>query len=104
MERKFVETDVEYTNPVRLTVTSGGYSMETAAGLLQWLESNGARIMNEGWKSSGYGDLVEKGIPVEFETVVFKISCSYEHIYFERISGNKTKFWALCRLFCDSTD
>ena len=46
MERKFVETDVEYTNPVRLTVTSGGYSMETSAGLLQWLESNGARIMN----------------------------------------------------------
>ena len=104
MNKRFVEPDIEYTNPVVLTVASGGYSMETAVGLLAWLERNGAKIENQGWKSSGYGNLVEKGISVEFESVVFLIYCSHENIYFERTSGNKTKFWALCKLFCESTD
>ena len=104
MNRVFKEKDIELTNPVILTAVYDKYSMPIAAGLLTWLERNGAFIENMSWKSRGFGSLVETGIEVEFETVKFIVSCSYENVYLEHVSGNKTRFWAICRLLCDTTD
>ncbi|GAB1267136.1 hypothetical protein NBRC116493_03890 [Aurantivibrio infirmus] len=100
--RVFKEKDIEFTNPVILTVASEDYSMPVAVGLLAWLESNAAEIKDSSWTSKDYGNLVEKGIEVEFENVTFSVSCSYQHVYFERTGGNKTNFWGLCKLFCET--
>ena len=102
MKRAFKEQDIELTNPVILTVTPPEYSMAVAVGLLSWLEGNGAIISDTGWKSNDHGNLVETGIKIKFEDVVFSISCRYEHVYFERISGKESSFWALCKLFCET--
>lgn len=77
--------------------TPGEYSMETAVALLHWLaRRDDCVIANEGWKSSGYGDLVEKGVEVQLGNIVFQVMCSYEQMFVDRVSGNKDKFAALC--------
>ena len=72
MELGFKQTEIEFTDPVILSTVSGDYSMPYVVGLLRWLEGNGAIVNDQGWKSSGYGNLVENGIEVEIETVTFQ--------------------------------
>lgn len=77
--------------------TPGKYAMETAVELLSKIEEEGCyEIENDSWKSSGYGNLVEIGIDIYFENIVFRIMCSYENIFIHRISGNKKKFYDFC--------
>ena len=104
INRAFEEKEIELVNPVVLTVSYEGYSMPVAVGLLSWLERNGAVIKDTSWKFSetDFGNLVEKGIKVEFEEVVFKVTSSFRDIYFERLRGNKIRFQALCKLFYET--
>ena len=96
MPKLFAEQAVLYGDPVRFT-TPGRYSMPVAVEILQQLERrDDCEIRNTGWKSSGYGDLVEVGIPVRLGTIEFEIMCSYEDIFLRRLSGNKAKFYEFC--------
>jgi len=77
--------------------TSGEYSMETAVAILHWLaRRDGCVIANEGWKSAGYGDLVEVGVRVQLDNIVFRVMCSYDDMFVDRVAGSKGKFIALC--------
>lgn len=98
----FVQSEIELTDPVILTTANGNYSMPYVSGLLEWLEENGAIIENNNWKTESYGSLVENGIEVEFESVTFLFTCSYENFIINRVKGNKAKFWGLCELFKDT--
>jgi hypothetical protein len=92
----FATQAVTYSDPVRFT-TPGRYSMPVAVEILQQLEiREDCEILNAGWKSSGYGALVERGIPVRLGTIQFEIMCSYGDIFFRRLSGNKAKFYEFC--------
>ena len=102
MKLAFIQTEIELTDPVILTTASGNYSIPYVAGLLQWLEKNGAIIENNNWKKDNYSSLVEKGIEVEFESVTFLFRCSYENFSIKRVKGNKVRFWGLCELFKDT--
>jgi hypothetical protein len=96
MAKLFADQAMLYSDPVRFT-TPGRYSMPVAVEILQQLElREDCEIRNTGWKSAGYGDLVEVGIPVRLGTVEFEIMCSYEDIFFRRLSGNKAKFYEFC--------
>ena len=96
MPKLFAHQAVLYTDPVRFT-TPGRYSMPVAVEILQQLEQHeDCEIRNTGWKSSGYGDLVEVGIAVRLGTLEFEIMCSYEDIFLRRLSGNKAKFYEFC--------
>ena len=99
MKLAFNQKDIELVDPVILTTSNGEYSMPYIAGLLLWLESNGATINDKTWKTKSYGNLVEKGIEVQFETVKFLFTSSYDNFIIKRMSGNKAKFWGLCELF-----
>ena len=101
MSNTFAETTPQYGDPVVLT-TREDFSMAIATEILKELEcAEDCEISNDGWKSRGYGDLVEKGIPVCLGNVEFEIMCSYEHIFIKRISGNMTKFYEICeRIRC----
>ena len=103
MRKVFKYISTEFSDPVILR-TENSYSMSSARGLLKWLEQNGATIDDDSWKGRAYVNLVEKGIEVKFERVTFTITCSYEDVLFNRISGNKTDFWALCKLFSETTN
>ena len=102
MKLAFIQTEIELEDPVILTTASGDYSMPYVLGLLQWLEENGAIISNDNWKTKSYGCLVESGIEVEFESVTFLFTCSYENFIIKRKKGNKANFWGLCELFKDT--
>ena len=104
MNRVFEEKEIELVNPVVLTVGYEGYSMPIAVGLLSWLEKNGAVIIDDSWKFSetDFGNLVENGIEVEFEEVIFKVTSSFRDIYFERLRGDKIRFQALCKLLYET--
>jgi len=96
MPKPFAEQAVLYSDPVRFT-TPGRYSMPVAVEILQQLElRQDCEIRNAGWKSSGYGDLVEVGIRVRLGTIEFAIMCSYEDILLRRLSGNKATFYEFC--------
>jgi cystathionine beta-lyase/cystathionine gamma-synthase len=73
--------------------------MPYVSGLLQWLESNGAIIEDRTWLTDSYGNLIENGVDVTFESVTFKFICSHEDFLIKRVSGNKAIFWGLCELF-----
>ena len=99
MRLAFKQKPIELEDPVILSTSDGDYSMPYVAGLIQWLEGNGAIVKDQSWKTESYGNLVEKGIDVKFETVVFRFLCSYDDFLIKRVSGNKVKFWGLCELF-----
>ena len=99
MKLVFKQKPIELEDPVILSTTNGDYSMPYVAGLLEWLENNGAVIEDSVWKSKGYGKLIEKGVDVIFETVKFRFICSYDNFIIKRVSGNKAKFWGLVELF-----
>ena len=42
------------------------------------------------------GRIVEQGVEIEVENIIIKVTSSFEHIFFERISGNNNKFTQLC--------
>ena len=102
MTLAFIQKEIELSDPVILSTTTGDYSMFYVAGLLQWLEDNGATTNDPGWKTESYGNLVEKGIEVQFESVTFLFICSYDNFIIKRLAGNKAKFWGLCELFKDT--
>jgi len=102
MKLAFIQKDIELVDPVILTTANGDYSMQYVSGLLHWLEENGAIIENDNWKTKSYGNLVENGIEVKFESVTFLFTCSYENFIIKRVAGNKAKFWGLCELFKDT--
>ena len=80
-----------------ILTTPGEYSMETAVEILHWLtRRNECVIASEGWKTVGYGDLVEVGVEVQLDNIVFRVMCSYEDLFIDLESGNKDKFAALC--------
>lgn len=96
MTKLLADQALRSTDPV-IFKTPGRYSMPIAAEILRRLElEEDCEIRNSGWKSSGYGDLVENGMPVRLGTIEFEIMCSYEDIFLRRISGSQTKFHALC--------
>jgi len=99
MKYAFIQKPIELDDPVILSTTDGDYSMPYVSGLLQWLESNGAIIEDRGWETKSYGNLIENGIEVQFESVTFQFICSYDNFLIKRVSGNKAKFWGLCELF-----
>ena len=91
MTKIFLNQGDDYSDPIRFT-TPGKYSMNIAVELLRNLEENGEfTIEDNTWKTKDYGNLVEIGIKVNFENVVFKIMCSYEDIFIYRDTGNKNK-------------
>ena len=80
-----------------IITTPGEYSMETAVAILKWLaQRDRCVITDDGWRTSGYGNLVEVGMDVQLDNIVIHVMCSYEDILFTRVSGNKEKFDALC--------
>lgn len=102
MKKIFLEDDIELTNPVTLTVASGGSPMTAAVGLLAWLEECGAQINDPTWEFRAHAVLLESGVTVEFESVMLTISCSHENVLFTHIAGEKNDFWGLCKLFCET--
>jgi len=99
MTLAFKQKPIELDDPVILSTTNDDYSMPYVVGLIEWLEGNGAIIEDRTWETDGYGNLIENGIDVKFETVVFRFICSYENFIIKRVSGNKAKFWGLIELF-----
>lgn len=99
MNKVFVQTDIELVDPVILTTELGDYSMPYVAGLMSWLEKNGAIIQDQSYRSERFGNLVESGIEVKFESVTFLFTCSYDNFIIKRLSGKKVNFWGLCELF-----
>ncbi len=96
MANIFIDQSVDYRDPV-IFETAGRYSTGAAVAILRSLEGRpDCRIENRGWETSGYGDLIEVGIPVRIGNVEFTVMCSYEHIFIERVAGNKMKFWQIC--------
>ena len=97
MTKLFSTQAVIGQDPVIFTVPDQGYSMEIAVQILKKLEQDSdCKIYDNGWKSSGYGNLVENGITVCLGTIKFKIICSYEDLLMYRISGNKGEFYRFC--------
>ena len=99
MKLAFKQKSIELEDPVILSTTDGDYSMPYVAGLIEWLEGNGAIVEDRSWETDSYGNLIENGIDVNFETVMFRFICSYDNFIIKRVSGNKAKFWGLCELF-----
>ena len=96
MTKILSDQKVTYLDPVHFIV-HGAYSMPIATQILEQLEQyEDCEITDQAWKTSGYGNLVEVGIPVKIGNIVFEIMCSYEDIFLKRISGNKDTFYALC--------
>lgn len=96
MDKDFITDDVLLGSRVVLR-TPGRYSMDAAVRVLRWLEQyEDCEIDDSGWKSPGYGRLVEEGIHVRVGSIELQIMCSHEHIYIDRISGNKRKFIVIC--------
>ena len=101
MTKIFAKQEVKYHDPV-LFETQGRYSMDAAVEILTWLEEQpDCVIENAGWKSSGYGSLVEVAISVRLGDIEFTIMCSYEQIFIKRLSGNKMKFYDICEKIRD---
>ena len=99
MKLAFKQKPIELEDPVILTTTDGDFSMPYVAGLIAWLEGNGAIVEDRTWESKSFGNLIENGIDVQFETVTFRFICSYDNFLIKRVAGNKAKFWGLCELF-----
>lgn len=96
MPRIFANQEHGYGDPV-IFDAGPGYSMGVAVQILSWLEKRSdCTIPDESWKSSGYGKLVEIGIPVRLGTIEFSVMSSYGDILISRIAGNTGKFYALC--------
>lgn len=77
--------------------TPGRYSMDAAVAILTWLESQEeCSISDGGWRSAGFGNLVEVGIVVVFGSIEFSVMSSYEDLFVERVAGNNRQFSALC--------
>ena len=71
--------------------------MGIATQIMKRLEADEDCVIKaSGWKSPGYGSLVEVGIPIRLGNIELEIMCSYENIFLKRISGNKDKFYNLC--------
>lgn len=71
--------------------------MDVAVNILRWIEGfDNVSIRDAGWKSSGYGNLVEVGIRVQSGNIQLAIMCSYDDIFIGRIAGNNRKFTTLC--------
>ena len=99
MKLAFIKTKIETVNPVILSTTDGIDSLIYVAGLLLWLESNGAEIFNKNWTVNNYQALQKKGVKVKFESVTFLFTSNENTCVIKRLSGNEVKFWGLCELF-----
>lgn len=96
MPKIFENQAVGYGDQVIFS-TVGKYSMDTAVQILEQLERNfDCEIADDGWNSSGYGRLVEIGIPVRLANIEFLIICSHDNILIKRVSGNKGRFYDIC--------
>ena len=94
--RIFAEQNIGHLDPVVFR-TPGEYSMDVAVEIIKRLEGEqDCEIEDSGWKSAGYGALVETGILVRLGNIKFQVMCSYEEIFIKRISGNKAKFYEFC--------
>ncbi len=83
-------------DPVMFTAPYA-YSMEAAVTILENLETNyGCVVDAKNWRTPSYGSLVEIGVIVRMENIVFRVMCSYEHIFVYRVSGNRQKFHNIC--------
>lgn len=72
---------------IELVLTTGGaHALPIAAGLLEWLDHN-KDCQFTGWSGKGYGSLVDPGVDLEFDRFAIRISCCYEHLHVERVSG-----------------
>ncbi|MBN1429102.1 MAG: hypothetical protein JXB07_12005 [Anaerolineae bacterium] len=101
MPKIFADQDVGYGDEIVFT-TPGRYSMDAAVEILQWLENrDGCESLNPGWKSAGYGDLVENGLRVRLGNIELSIMCSYSDIFISRLSGNKMRFHTFCESIRD---
>lgn len=77
--------------------TPGRYSMDVAAEILRWLETeDDCSIPDSGWASAGFGNLVENGILVALGHIQFSVMCSYDDLFIQRVAGNNRKFTTLC--------
>ena len=78
--------------------TPGRYSMHLAAAILGWLEEewDECSISDSGWRSDGFGKLVEEGIHVDLSGIQFAVTCSYEDLWIARVAGNRADFLELC--------
>jgi len=93
---KLLPPSQPYGDPVIFSV-SHGYSMPTAAQLLEHLErQENCEVRDVSWKRPGYGNLAEVGIPVRLETIEFVVMSSYSDILIYRRSGNKARFYDFC--------
>jgi hypothetical protein len=77
--------------------TPSRYSMDVAVKILRWIEGfDDVSIRDASWTSSGYGNLVEVGVKVQFGNIQISIMCSYDDIFIARLAGNNRKFTTLC--------
>lgn len=73
--------------------------MAAAVAILGQLQDlHDCEVEDSGWGSPHYGNLVEIGVRVRQENIEFTVMCSYEQIWVQRISGNKSKFYVLCEI------
>jgi hypothetical protein len=98
MAKIFAEQSVECRDPC-IFETPGRYSMTAAVEILSQLEKqHDCEVENSGWELPPYGNLVEIGVNVRQENIEFTVMCSYDQIWIQRISGNKSKFYSLCKV------
>lgn len=70
--------------------------MDVAFEILRWIERfDGVSILDSGWFSRNYGNLVEKGVVVEFGTIRFSVMCSFDDLFIDRIAGDNRRFTTL---------
>ena len=97
MVKLFSDRDIDCQDSVIFTVPSDRYSTEVAVQILKQLEADpDCKILDNGWKSSGCGNLVENGILIRLRTIKLAIICSYEDLIVRRVSGSKREFYRFC--------
>jgi hypothetical protein len=72
--------------------TPGAFAMDTAVGILGFLDSNlGAFVSNTGWKN-GFGLVIAKAVPIRWDEAVAELETDGDEITIRRVSGSASAF------------
>ena len=89
--RRFEVSNDQYGRQLCLR-TQGVFAMDTAVGILGFLDSNlGALVSNTGWKN-GFGLEVAKAVPIQWDEVVAELETDGDEITIRRVSGSAGGF------------
>jgi hypothetical protein len=88
---RFEVSGDQYGRELRLR-TQGVYAMDTAVGILGFLDSTlGALVSNTGWKN-GFGLQIAKAVPIQWDEVVAELETDGDEIIIRRVSGSAGGF------------